>query len=347
MKAVIGLGFGDEGKGCIVNHLCSQSPTAAVIRFSGGQQAGHTIVHNDVRHVFSNFGSGTLQNIPTYWSEFCTIDPMGIYNEYQLLKKKGITPKLYIHGKCPVTTPFDKIANQSGKYTKNGTVGVGYGTTLQRENNYYSLLYEDTFYKSVLEEKYRLIQNYYKFNNMSCFKEYIKFLHENCEMFYDYNFPDNIIFEGSQGLLLDQNYGFFPNVTRGNTGTQNLLEIRKKSHNILAPFEFYLITRAYQTRHGNGFMTNENIPHNIRLNPKETNVDHPYQGKFRISLLDLDLLKYAISKDRVLRKKLYPNKLVITCLNAVKNDYRFTYQQEIISCKNQIDFIRKIKDILL
>ena len=69
---IIGLGFGDEGKGLITDYFCSKLKNPLVIRFSGGHQVGHTVIYNDIRHMFSNFGSGTLRNIPTYWSKFCT-----------------------------------------------------------------------------------------------------------------------------------------------------------------------------------------------------------------------------------------------------------------------------------
>src|SRR5690606_12238557 len=106
-KAVIGIGFGDEGKGITTDFLCSRSRNPIVVRFSGGHQAGHTVVLNGVRHVFSNFGSGTLRGAPTYWAKYCTVNPIGIINELDSLIKKGITPKLYIDEKCPITTPYD------------------------------------------------------------------------------------------------------------------------------------------------------------------------------------------------------------------------------------------------
>ncbi len=60
-RAVIGLGFGDEGKGITTDYLCSRANNPLVIRFSGGQQAGHTVVNKFGKHTFSNFGSGTLR----------------------------------------------------------------------------------------------------------------------------------------------------------------------------------------------------------------------------------------------------------------------------------------------
>src|SRR5271157_842973 len=142
--AVIGLGFGDEGKGLVTDYLCSQLSDPLVIRYSGGQQAGHTVYFNNIKHIFSNFGSGTLRGAPTYWSKFCTVDPVGIVNELNILLEKGIKPLLYIDDECQITTPFDKIFNQtSTNNLNNGTCGVGFGATIQRVEDHYSLTIGD------------------------------------------------------------------------------------------------------------------------------------------------------------------------------------------------------------
>jgi adenylosuccinate synthase len=147
----------------------------------------------------------------------------------------------------------------------------------------------------------------------------------------------NIIYEGSQGILLDKNIGFFPHVTRSNTSSYNLpIDVRT---------EFYLVTRAYQTRHGNGPMTNENLPHNIKINEDETNVTNKYQGEFRRTLLDLDLLQYGMSRDKNISNT-FNRSLVITCLDHIEDEYRFTYKGKIINCNDEFDFVGKIADIL-
>ena len=80
MKAVIGAQFGDEGKGLVVDYLCSQVENPLVVRFSGGAQAGHTVWHKDKTHIFSHFGSGSLRGASTYWSSTCLTDPIKASN---------------------------------------------------------------------------------------------------------------------------------------------------------------------------------------------------------------------------------------------------------------------------
>lgn len=92
-------------------------------------------------------------------------------------------------------------------------------------------------------------------------------------------------------------------------------------------------------------MSNEDKPHNIQLNPNETNITNTYQGEFRISLLDLDLLLYGINKDENIRKS-QNCKLFITCLDQIQNEYRFTYSEKIVYCKDEKEFINKIKYFL-
>jgi adenylosuccinate synthase len=363
VQAVIGCGFGDEGKGKVVSYLCSQSSNPLIIRFCGGHQAGHHVMINDkLDHVFSNFGSGTLQGFDTYWSKYCTVDPIGILNELDVLKIKGISPVLYIDEQCPVTTPYEKMYNLLlDDFTKHGSCGVGVGQTIKRQEDHYSILMSDLCYPNVLKIKMGILRNYYRdlFQVILSFKKYFVFCDsfmpneseinqflDSCENLlslkeiklsrgsFGKKVYDRFIFEGSQGLLLDQNIGFFPHVTRANTGTKNILEMG------FTP-EIILVTRAYQTRHGNGPMTNEGLPHNISPNPYENNSDSTPQGKFRISLLDLDLLRYAINGDKFISSSLFS--LVITCLDLVEKDYEFSMNGGVYALKDEYHFVDRIK----
>jgi adenylosuccinate synthase len=325
--AVIGAGFGDEGKGKIVSSLCSQSSGPLVVRFCGGQQAGHHVVlGNGFDHVFSNFGSGTAQGVPTYWSKFCTFDPVGEVNERECLATKHVIPTLFIDENCPVTTPYDKVANRrDNSFNGHGSCGVGVGRTWQREADHFSLLAGDLRFPSVLEAKLELIRGQYYAAELceydvEPFLDACRKVYETCHIVGSLaecgNYSD-VIFEGSQGLLLDQNFGFFPHVTRSNTGTKNVLELSSNPGLIRRIY----VTRAYQTRHGNGPMTNQALLHKIKINPYEQNPDNSFQGEFRRSLLDLDLLEYALCRDGN-----HPASLAVTCLDLVQEDFSLTHR---------------------
>ena len=81
-KIVLGSLFGDEGKGATVQFLCKEEINKGiiplVIRFSGGPQAGHRVLHNGISHVCSLTGSGVLLNCPTYLHENVMIDPISL-----------------------------------------------------------------------------------------------------------------------------------------------------------------------------------------------------------------------------------------------------------------------------
>jgi len=145
---------------------------------------------------------------------------------------------------------------------------------------------------------------------------------------------EEYIFESSQGLLLDPAFGFYPHVTASSVGSANILKFP-----IEVP-EFYLVTRAYQTRHGNGPMTNAQFPLNITPNPVETNVFNQYQLDFRTSVLDLELLMYGASKDFAISTS-PENTLVITCLDQM-NSFSLSDDNKVIHFDNEESFVNHI-----
>ncbi len=323
---VLGLNFGDEGKGLTTSFLCSKVENPIVVRFNGGHQAGHTVVIDDKRHVFSNMGAGTLQGVPTYWSQFCTFHPVGFVREYIELKtKKGISPpQIFVNPLCPVTTPYDIAWNQiREKKVGHGSVGVGFGATIERQENYFKLHVLDLFSPTILMAKIGNIKSYYerKFRDSFGYGESFPNLDTEMEEFLlslefikelqlfqvsddtclEGRYP---VFEGAQGILLDMDFGFFPNVTRSNTTSKNALSIVDCD-------EIYYVTRSYLTRHGAGFLPGEKEMV-ILNNEMETNVQHEYQGKFRTAELNTELINYALECDNNFSKGKKKN-LVITC----------------------------------
>ena len=346
-KAVIGLGFGDEGKGCTVDWLCNLSPASTVVRFSGGHQAGHNVVAKGLEHVFSNFGSGTIRGNPTYWDEHCTIDPVAIRREYTILRSKGISPRLYINRNCPVSTFLERSANRESIETMHhGTCGVGFFETLKRERNHFSLTAMDLKWNDVVEMKLKIFANQYynvkiELDDHNEFIDAYRWLQTSNEVKIVESSAgivgNDSIYESSQGLMLDENIGFFPHVTPSSVGTKRLREMG------VSPQMFY-VTRAYQTRHGNGPMTQHTYGEkdNIIVNPKETNYDCGAQGKFRRSMLDVNLLEYALRKDGGQRDD---SVLVVTCLERLK-EFMFYYSGKIITSSSKEEFVREIKTIL-
>jgi adenylosuccinate synthase len=330
MKAsiVIGLGFGDEGKGSTVNSLITYDYTdmnkqSVVIRFSGGQQAGHTVIHNGTKHIHASYGSGTLKGIPTYISEHCTVDPQAMKIEYDTLIKKGVdVPNITIHPLAMLTTPFDTFANiQDSQNKLDGTCGMGVGKTMKRNEGPYKLYAIDLQFEDILRKKLQEIADHYGFS-WHYIDEYIndiqqlKFDIKGYEYIKGY---DDLIFEGSQGVMLDMDHGIFPNVTYANTTSKNALEIINTLG--IDNIKIYYITRSYQTRHGNGWMSSENKL-NLINNEEEINVEGPYQGEFRVGTLDYDLLAYAMKIDNIYSSHILDKTMVVTCMDQFE-DFKF------------------------
>ncbi|KXH83391.1 adenylosuccinate synthetase [Chryseobacterium kwangjuense] len=326
-QIVIGLGFGDEGKGITTDFLARQNPDSVVIRFSGGQQAAHTVMIGDKKHVHSSYASGALRGLPSYFTEHCTVHPIFLLNERKELMEKGGNIELHIHPMAKITTPFDVWQNRnSTKNLEHGTCGKGIGATMKRHESPYKLFAADLIApRGMLIEKLKGIAYYYGYMDEKQVEEGINdFLNAVDEIEWkidDYSYLnsfENLIFEGSQGVLLDMDHGVFPNVTYANTTSKNAYEICRRLN--IEDIEMFYVTRIYSTRHGSGWMSNEK---ELRLknNEEETCVFNEYQKELRFGDLDYELLNYALIVDGAYVKATKKN-LVITCLDQTDEQFK-------------------------
>ena len=298
-RAVIGANFGDEGKGLVTSWLCDQG-AGVVVRFNGGAQAGHTVVlPGGRRHVFGHFGAGSLQGIPTFLSQFFICNPILFFDELDDLHRIGINPAIYAHPECLVTTFADMMINQEKERQRgdkrHGSVGVGINETINR-----SLIPElkitmadlwNGLRQSKLEEicdRYARFRIGKKLDEPKMVETFMKM----CAKFAELVHPAGMgqckdpVFEGAQGLLLDQNNKqYFPHVTRSNTGMTNVRELCAQAG--INKIEAYYVSRTYLTRHGAGPLPGEDKKLRYEDN---TNVDHPFQGQLRFAPLDDGLI---------------------------------------------------------
>lgn len=308
-RAVIGASFGDEGKGLVTDYLCATQGAGVVVRFNGGAQAGHTVVTPDgLRHVFSHVGSGTLCGVPTFLSQFFVCNPLLFFKELDKLHALGFEPAVYAHPECLVTTFADMMINQTLEDkrggTRHGSCGVGVNETIERSQipelkiTMADLWNGPKRLESVLAqvcEKYAAFRTGKPINEPGMIEAFI----QGCDKFAEHVSPAGIgqckdpVFEGAQGLLLDQNNAeYFPHLTRSNTGMQNVRVLCAQAG--ITEIEAYYVSRSYLTRHGAGPLPNED--------PKlsytdDTNLDHPYQGRLRFAPLDENALVKRINSD--------------------------------------------------
>ena len=351
IKVVIGSGFGDEAKGVMTDYFAAIVENGIVVRFNGSAQAGHTVTTPEGnRHVFSHIGSGSFNNLPTFLSSFFVVNPMLFNKEINELRKINVFPKVYVDENCYVTTPYDVMINQIAEIVrgskKHGSCGVGFNETIERclYRDEFKLTMADLYDEGAVRDKLSVIRdNYMKIRLKQLGIDNIPKRYENLigmdEILESYicdvlnmldivtatnlnilNQFDSIIFEGAQGLLLDQNHEYFPNVTRSNTGMKNVAEIISKAGFQDQNIEIVYVARAYMTRHGAG-------PFSTELGYKPyakivdlTNVPNPYQDTLRFGLLDLDNLADTIRKDLQNAQGLRIEvKLAISCLDQLDN----------------------------
>jgi len=382
-KTIIGAGYGDCGKGLVTDFL-TQNWADLTVRFNGGSQALHTVkLPGGPSHAFSHFGSGSLRGIPTYLSQYFVVNPATFMKEYKELEKKVKVPTIFIHEDCMVTTLVDMRINQAIENFRryhnqhHGSVGIGINETITRHlNTEYKItagMLVDDLPKvlKTIEDIYndyavgRLISLGMAEDAILEIKEYdldklldgtinhIKFFLDHTKLvgrdhrILDYY--DNVVFEGAQGLMLDEFHPNSPYVTRSRTGIYNVNEILKGYKNVRV--EIYYVTRIYATRHGAGPFPTEvvgemdlfDFPYEFE---DSTNVPHPFQGVMRIGYLDVDVLRKTIYDD-LNHFKGYPDavRLVVTCMDQVWYDVVVQKDDKLVTMEPQ-DFGAWMKKVI-
>jgi adenylosuccinate synthase len=354
---IIGANLGDEGKGLLTDCHAAAMPGALVVRFNGGAQAGHTVATRDGRrHVFSHFGSGSFAGAATYLSRFFVSHPTLFLRERAQLARLGLAPEVHIDPRSPITTPYDMLINQAIEAARasgrHGSCGIGFGETIHRCLKPRFATYAGdlltrswaVWLSAVLDDiRTQHVPARLKALGIAALDPeraallasdvLIERFIADCAVFRDAVAIADlaalapgraVIFEGAQGLLLDQDRGWFPHVTRSNTGLKNAIALARDAG--IDALDAVYATRAYMTRHGAG-----PLPHEIAALPyprvrDETNLPNAHQGTLRFAWLDLDLLAQTIAWDLAdARTAGLPtrHRLAITCLDQVDGAARF------------------------
>ncbi len=330
IKVVIGASYGDEGKGLMTNYFCEEAEKAGkdclTVLHNGGAQRGHTVAkRDDIRHVFHHLSSGTFSGSATFFADTFIINPLVFRGEYSELHPN---PKIFCSPRCKWSTPFDmminRIAEDSRGNARHGSCGFGIWETLVRYDNIQTATFPD-FILMDLAQKREYLKNIrdnylparlYGLGVKSIPTEWQEILFDDnlienfiadCIFFREHTiFTENsvlenypyIVFEGAQGLLLNQDLGENEHHTTPSfTGAENpvrlITELSEQS-----TVEVCYITRTYLTRHGAGPFPGECGKNEI--NPAitdNTNVPNAYQGTIRYGKLDIASLQERIAAD--------------------------------------------------
>jgi len=184
------LTFGDAGKGATVDALVRNQCAGTVIRFNGGAQAAHNVIHNRVHHTFAQFGSGTMvPGVKTILSKNVLVNPLAMILEERALQKIGITDaykRMYVHSSCVVTTPFHCALNRIKELirgdSRHGSCGMGIGETVQDKIDCNSPLSFYLLCRPHLTEKLRLIRNRLYKQVITLKRDYAKKFEESNEL---------------------------------------------------------------------------------------------------------------------------------------------------------------------
>ncbi|AGZ44724.1 adenylosuccinate synthetase [Actinoplanes friuliensis] len=293
--AVVDLGYGDAGKGTVVDALCASEPVTAVIRFNGGAQAAHNVVTPEGRHhTFAQFGSGTFQGVPTHLSRFVVVDPLALAAEAAALGNPFHL--LTVDGDALLATPWHRAANQARERQRgsgrHGSCGMGVGETMA-----YALSHADAPRVSDVLSPARLRARLAEVE--SCYGRLPSApLDDVVEVFaafgrlvsvVDSSYLDGLlqrgrcVFEGAQGVLLDEWRGWHPYTTWSTTTFDNVAAL-------CASFERLGVVRTYTTRHGAGPFVTE-APLDL---PEAHNGVGEWQGSFRVGHFDAVAHRYAV-----------------------------------------------------
>lgn len=346
LSAVIGACYGDEGKGHAVDWLSDAG--SLVVRFNGGAQAGHTVTDPDGRrHVFHHFGSGTLRGAATFLSKFYINNPVLFGMEWEELEKLKLQPRVYVDPRGMLTTPFDMIINQimesSRGERRHGSCGVGINETVTRcEQNAWRTTAEHlTMRRWQLKEILKEIRDNYLPRRLRdlgyrdelpgyVWKEGLidNFL-DDCEfMNASVAFSEtgiirtapHVVFEGAQGLGLDEFGPDFPHVTRSRTGLPNVTALVKEAQLDNERVDAYYLMRPYMTRHGRGPLPHELKEKPFRAIEDRTNVPNGFQEALRFGWVDVDQLGGRILLDSVQAAGLHVRPmLLMSCVDQISD----------------------------
>lgn len=308
---VIGAQWGDEGKGKIVDYLASESQ--CIVRFSGGANAGHTIVSNGVQYALHLVPSGILHpNNTVYLGAGMVIDPDALFTELAMLKERGINweGRVFISDRAHVVLPryreMDK-ARDAARKRPIGTTGRGIGTTYAMKSERDGIRIADLTWKEKMDE---LEEGDRAF--LAPFLDRLLSMKVNLTSELWKARGKKVLFEGAQGALLDLDLGTYPYVSSGFSSSSGAAV-----GSCIGPRDLDKVLgvfKAYSTRVGNGPMPTEfdaesqsELYHFVRETGREYGVTTGRPR--RCGYLDLVALRYACRSNSI-------DELVLTHLDV-------------------------------
>ena len=270
---VVGSQWGDEGKGKVTDYLAQQADL--VVRYSGGNNAGHTIVYDGKKFALRLIPSGIFTTGEVVMGNGMVINPKALLEEIKYLNDAGIkTDKMHISDRAHIILPYhieiDHLEEELRGDAAIGTTGRGIGPTYVDKYDRVGIRMGEFINEELFNKKLHQVVAFKKklYPNLQAdadaifeeYKEYAKVLApmvEDTGAFLDECFQagKKVLFEGAQGTMLDIDYGTYPFVTSSNPGANGAC-----SGASVGPLYFsdvVGIVKAYTTRVGAGAFPTE------------------------------------------------------------------------------------------
>jgi len=347
-SVVIGAQWGDEGKGKIVDYLSEEADL--VVRFSGGANAGHTIVTGEITYKLHLIPSGIVYpNTKVVLGTGMVIDPESLFNELETITNQGISweGRVFISDRAHLVMPSYKkmdVELEKGRRSPIGTTGRGIGVTYsqkaQREGIRICDLGDSNFLSTLSEIELQFLNPYI---------DRIKKMMIDLASFMDEYKDKKVLFEGAQGILLDLDIGTYPFVSSGYAAAAGAALGGGIGPGSLD--KVFGVFKAYSTRVGNGPFPSEflrerdgELEDYIRDLGREYGVTTGRPR--RCGYLDLVALKYACRTNSI-------DQLVLTHIDVYDEikDIQIcvAYEvdgQEIVNFPSSRDILERAKPIL-
>lgn len=319
ITVVLGLQFGDEGKGKITDYLSDKYYT--VVRFNGGNNAGHTVVTSEGSFKFHLVPSGSLRSNEVILGNGMVIDPFGLIEEIEKLKKANANVSIKISKLAHVVTPLHKYLDKAEEEVRAklslGTTAQGIGPTYEDKFARTGIRMVDLLDLQIINDKVETIYKMKKAlledseyaikENREEMSRKIKEAGDKLREYFDYTemviyrrfeAGKSILFEGAQGTMLDIDFGMYPFVTSSNTlsGAMSLgsgFPFRKVD-NVIG------VVKSYVSRVGEGpFPTELKGPEADRLREFGHEYGTTTGRPRRVGWLDLPMISYAVKMNDV------------------------------------------------
>jgi len=312
---ILGTQWGDEGKGKIVDWLSSK--VDIVVRFQGGNNAGHTIKIDNKIFKLNLLPSGIIRKKKCVIGNGVVLDPWALVEEINYLKKQGIevnNKNLFIAENVCLILPIHKIIDEINELARGneliGTTKKGIGPAYEDKVGRRAIRLCDLNQPELLKNKLDKINTFHKprmndykkqidteaiYRDLNSISGYLKtFSTPVWKLINEAGYKKNrILFEGAQGFLLDIDFGTYPYVTSSNTSSGQIFAGTgfgiKENHKVLG------ITKAYITRVGSGpFPTELSGSNGDYLVKKGQEYGTVTKRKRRCGWFDANLVKQSV-----------------------------------------------------